>query len=88
MKQGPEVFRELRLQGLGEGGRVCVCREGGGWQGMWDGRAGVHIGDNHPLAGTDLIIWFLLLKPRDCLGVRGVVFCKVGCCEGGRKDSV
>lgn len=25
MKQGPEVFRALGLQGLDEGGRVCVC---------------------------------------------------------------
>lgn len=62
------------------------------WQPMYpviDCVAGVHIGDNHPSAGTNLIIWFLLLEPRDLLGVRGVVvFCKVGCCKGGHINSV
>lgn len=43
-----------------------------------DCEACIHIGDNHPSAGTDLIIWFLLLMPRGFLGVGGIVFCKVG----------
>lgn len=39
-----------------------------------DWEAGVHIGSNSPSAGTDLIIWFLLLMLRSWLGVGGILF--------------